>query len=51
VELIRFAFYGKVSFIALAIVASCTVAFMAAAVYAYDPTRGFMARRGGPGNA
>ncbi len=50
VELIRFAFYGKVNFMALAVVAGCTVAFLAAAVYAYDPTRGFMSRKGGPGD-
>jgi ABC-2 type transport system permease protein len=51
VELIRFAFYGKVSLLALAVVVGCTIVFLAAAVYAYDPTRGFMSRRGGPGEA
>jgi ABC-2 type transport system permease protein len=51
VELVRFSLYGKINFIALAVVLGCTAVFLTAAVYAYDPTRGFMARRGGPGEA
>ena len=47
VELIRFAFYGKVEPLSLAVVAGCTVVFLAAAVIAYDPARGMMMRRGG----
>ena len=47
VELIRFAFYGKVEPISLAVVAACTAAFLAAAVIAYDPARGMLMRRGG----
>jgi len=49
VELIRFAFYGQINWQALAVVAGCTVVFLAGAVYAYDPTRGFLSRKGGPG--
>ena len=47
VELIRFAFYGKVDPISLAVVVGCTAAFLAAAVIAYDPARGMLMRRGG----
>jgi ABC-2 type transport system permease protein len=49
VELIRFSLYGKVSWPALAIVAGASAAFLIAAIIAYDPARGLMARRGGPG--
>jgi ABC-2 type transport system permease protein len=49
VELIRFAFYGQINWLALSVVLGCTVVFLAGAVYAYDPTRGFMSRKGGPG--
>lgn len=45
VELIRFAFYVKLDPLALMVVAGCTVLFMVGAVLAYDPARGFMARR------
>jgi ABC-2 type transport system permease protein len=41
VELIRFALYGEVNWIALATVAGATVAFLAAAVWSYNPSRGF----------
>lgn len=47
VELIRFALYSDVNWTALAVVAGCTIAFMVAAILAYDPTRGLMARRPG----
>src|SRR5246127_2234474 len=46
VELIRFALYGKVNWISLAVVAGCTAVFMLGAVMAYDPARGLLARRG-----
>ena len=49
VELIRFAMYGRVDYQALAVVVGCTALFLSAAILAYDPTRGFIARRGGPG--
>jgi len=48
VELIRFALYGRINWISLVVVAGCTLAFMAGAIYAYDPQRG-LARRGPPG--
>ena len=44
VELIRFALYGKMDWISLAVVGGCTAAFMTAAIFAYDPSRG-LARR------
>ena len=46
VELIRFAFWGKVEPVSLAVVAGCTIVFLAAAVFAYDPERGMLMRRG-----
>jgi ABC-2 type transport system permease protein len=49
VELIRFALYGQVNWISLAVVVGCTVLFLGGAVYAYNPSKGLIARRGGPG--
>src|SRR5688572_17709624 len=49
VELIRFALYGQVEPTSLAIVAGFTVLFLAAAIYAYNPSKGLLARRGEPG--
>ena len=46
VELIRFALYLSIDWRALAVVVGCTVVFLAAAVAAYDPSRGLLARRG-----
>jgi ABC-2 type transport system permease protein len=46
VELIRFALYGRVEPVALAIVCGCTAIFLAAAIYAYNPSKGLLARRG-----
>jgi len=45
-ELIRFALYGKLDATSLAVVAGCALAFLVGAVIAYDPARGFLARRG-----
>ncbi|OED42257.1 multidrug ABC transporter permease [Chromatiales bacterium (ex Bugula neritina AB1)] len=45
VELIRFALYGKVHWLALLIVLACTVIFLGAAVIGYDPLRGFLSRK------
>jgi ABC-2 type transport system permease protein len=45
VELIRFAFYGKLAWQSLIVVAALAVVFMGAAIYAYDPSRGFMSRK------
>jgi ABC-2 type transport system permease protein len=49
-ELIRFAFYAKISWVSLLVVAGYTTVFLFGAIVAYDPARGFLARRGGPGN-
>jgi ABC-2 type transport system permease protein len=49
VELIRFALYGQVNWQALGLVLAYLVVFLAAAIYGYDPSRGIIARRGGPG--
>jgi ABC-2 type transport system permease protein len=48
VELIRFALYGKLSLVSLAVVGACTAGFMIGAMFAYDPSRGF-SRRGPAG--
>jgi ABC-2 type transport system permease protein len=48
-ELIRFALYAKMNWTALAIVSGFLAVFMVGAIMAYDPSRGFIARRGGPG--
>ena len=50
VELVRFALYGQVDVVSLVIVLSFTAAFLAAAVYAYNPSKGLLGRRG-PGGA
>lgn len=58
VELIRFALYGQVGptlengsvdLTHLSIVVACTVVFLGAAIFAYNPSKGLIARRGGPG--
>jgi ABC-2 type transport system permease protein len=49
VELVRFALYEQVNWVALAAVCGATVAFMIGAILAYDPARGLLARRGGGG--
>jgi ABC-2 type transport system permease protein len=46
VELIRFALYGQVNWLSLAVVVGCTAVFMVGAVMAYNPSRGLLARRG-----
>jgi ABC-2 type transport system permease protein len=49
VELDRFCLYWTWNPTALAVVLGCTVVFTAAAILAYDPARGLMARRPGTG--
>ena len=49
VELIRFALYGKLDPVALAVVGGLTVVFVVGAIVAYDPARGLLVRRGGGG--
>jgi ABC-2 type transport system permease protein len=51
VELIRFALYGQINWISLAVVAGCTAAFMIGAILAYDPSRGLVRRGPGGGEA
>ncbi|WP_119272369.1 ABC transporter permease [Taklimakanibacter deserti] len=48
VELIRFSLHGEINWQALVIVVATTAAFLIGAIIAYDPTRGFIARRGAP---
>ena len=45
VEMIRFALYGKFSPLALLVVSCCTLVFLVAAVYGYDPSRGFLPKK------
>ncbi len=47
VELIRFAFWGELNPLSLAVVAGCTSVFLGAAIIAYDPSRGMLMRREG----
>ena len=49
IELIRFALYSQVDWVAFAVVGVATVVFMGAAIIAYDPARGMLVRRGGGG--
>ncbi len=58
VELIRFALYGQagprledgsLDLTNVYVVTAYTVVFLGAAVYAYNPSKGLIARRGGPG--
>ncbi len=51
VELIRFALYGEFNGHAALVATACTLTFMALAVFAYNPSKGLIARRGGPGGA
>lgn len=45
VELIRFALYGQADWLSLAVVAGFTALFLGAAILAYDPSNGLLARR------
>lgn len=49
VELVRFALYLQFEPTAFAVVAGVTVVSFVLSVFAYDPGRGMLARRGGPG--
>ena len=49
VELVRFALYCEIDWLSLAVVGGCTALFMVGAILAYDPARGFLARRGEAG--
>ena len=45
VELIRFAFYGRIEWVSLAVVTVFTLIFMGGAIVAYNPARGLMLRK------
>ncbi len=46
-ELIRFALYGQMNWLAFAAVSGCTVVFFSLAALAYNPSRGVISRRPG----
>ena len=46
VELIRFAFWGKFEPISFSVVLGCTIVFLGAAIFAYDPSRGMLISAG-----
>lgn len=45
VELMRFALYGQLNVVALAVVAGCTILFLGGAILAYDPAKGVISRK------
>lgn len=45
VELIRFALFGQFNGVALAVTLGCLAVFLAAALFGYNPSRGFMAKK------
>jgi len=49
VELIRFALYGQFNLSACLVTEGTTVLFLTLAVLGYNPSKGMMARKGGPG--
>jgi ABC-2 type transport system permease protein len=49
VELVRFALYGQFNPTAFLWVGGCLLLFAALSIYGYDPSRGLITRRGGPG--
>jgi len=51
IELIRFALYGQVDWTSLAVVLAFTAVFLGGAIYAYNPSKGLIARYGGPGGS
>jgi ABC-2 type transport system permease protein len=51
VELIRFALYVKLDLASLAAVLAYTAVFLGAAIYAYNPSKGLLSRRGATGGA
>ncbi len=49
VELIRFALYGQCEWTSFASCVGFTAVFLLGAIYAYNPSKGLIGRRGGPG--
>ena len=50
IELIRFALYGQFNTAAAVVVIAVLIVFMSLAVYAYNPARGMVSRKGAPTN-
>jgi ABC-2 type transport system permease protein len=48
VEAIRFGLYGKADWLSLTVVVGATMVFLILSLFAYNPSKGLMARRGGP---
>jgi ABC-2 type transport system permease protein len=48
IELIRFALYGQLETTSLMIVLGCSIFFLTAAIYAYNPSKGLIGWRGEP---
>ncbi len=48
VEAIRFALYGQVHVLSLAVTVACTLVFFGIALWGYDPQRGMVRRSAGP---
>ena len=48
VEMIRFALYGQLNAYSIVYVLVFLALFLGLAIYGYDPSRGFVARKGGP---
>jgi ABC-2 type transport system permease protein len=51
VEAIRFALYGRMDGTALIVVAGVTITFLILSLLAYNPSKGLIARQGGPATA
>jgi ABC-2 type transport system permease protein len=51
VEAIRFALYGKINATALIVVGGVTAIFVVLSLFAYNPSKGLIGRRGGPATA
>lgn len=49
VEFVRFALYGQFDLNSFLVLCACTFVFIGLAVFAYNPSKGLIARRGGPG--
>ncbi len=48
VELIRFAFHAQLNGTSFLVTVGCLAFFLGAAIYAYNPSKGLIARKGGP---
>jgi len=48
VEMVRYALFGQIYWEGLMVVTACLAVFLGLSIYAYNPSKGFMARRAGP---